>query len=116
MLNLEEVVAHFLALLTETLDHSNHSLIDPALEIHRVCACGNVLQTDIHNRLCQHCSRGRAVARIVVGLRSHLFYELCTYVFERIFQLDFLCYRDTVFGDLWRTELAFHHHVAPLRT
>jgi hypothetical protein len=60
--------------------------------------------------------RGRhAVARSVAGFARHLAHHLRAHVLKGIRELDFLGYRDTVFGDVGRAPLLIQHHVAALR-
>ena len=104
-----------LRLRLQVLDDRVDSLLDAALEPHRVRAGGNVLQALADDRLREHGRRGGAVARHVVGRRGDLAHELSALVLEGVLDLDLACDRDAVVGDGRGAELLVQHDVAPLR-
>ena len=115
LLNLGDVGADRLALLAQRVHDNADGLVDTALEVHRVGAGGNVLQTHADDGLSQHRSGGRTVTRIVVGLRSDLADHLGAHVGECILELHLLGHSHAVLGNLRRTELLVDNHVATLR-
>ena len=116
LLDLSDVLTDSLALLFERLNDRSNSLVDTALQIHRVCTCGYILQTDTDDSLSQHGCGRRTVTCVVVGLRSNLLNHLRTHICERVLQLDLLSNRNTVLGYLRSTELLVDDHVTTLRT
>src|SRR5579859_7735309 len=104
-----------LRLLLEVVDDELDSLLDAALETHRVRARGDVLQALAHDRLGEHRGRRRAVAGDVVGGRGGLADALCALVLEDVLELDLTRDRDAVVGDRRRAELLVQHDVATLR-
>ena len=100
MLDLLEVITDLLCHRADLSDDLSDSLVDTALEVHRVGTCGDVLQPDTDDALGKDRSRGRTVTSIVIGLRSDLLDELSTHVLKWIFELDLLSYGDTVLGDV----------------
>src|SRR6266567_2248098 len=48
-------------------------LVDAMLELHRIGAGGQVLQTFVYDSLCQYCSSGGTIARDIVRLRGGFF-------------------------------------------
>ena len=115
MLDLLEVITDLLRHRADLSDDLSDSLVDTALEVHRVGTCGDVLQPDTDDALGKDRSRGRAVTSIVVGLRSNFLDELSTHVLEWIFELNLLSYGDTVLGDVGGTVGLTEDDVAPLR-
>ena len=91
------------------------SLLDAALERHRVGAGGDVAQTFAHHRLGEHGGRRRAVAGDVVGLLGDLLDELGADLLEGILELDLLGDGDAVVGDRGRAPLLLKDDVAALR-
>src|SRR6185369_17061128 len=64
------------------------SLVDTALDGHRVGARGNSFDTLAKDRLSQNCGGSGTVARYVGGFRSHLPHQLRAHVLQRILQLN----------------------------
>ena len=104
-----------LADLLQFFDGSADSLVDAALQVHRVHAGGNVLHAFAHDRLGQHRCGGGAVTGVVAGLGSHFLDHLRAHVLQLVLQLDFLGDRHTVLGHGRATEAALQHHVTALR-
>ena len=102
------------AVLVALADNSLNCLVDAALESHRICAGSHSLHALAINRLGQNRCRRGAVTGHVRGLRSYFTNHLRAHVLERVFQFDFLGYRDTVLGDGRGAELLFDNHVAAL--
>ena len=90
------------------------SLLDAALQRHRVGAGSNGLYAFAINGLRQNGRGGGAVAGDVGGLGGDFAHHLCAHVLEWILQLDFLGYGDAVLGDERRTELLLDNNVAAL--
>ena len=100
--------------LSQLFNRSLHGLVDTPFEIHRVHTGGNRFKTLAQHGLGQYRRGGRAVARYVGSLGSNFLDHLGAHVFEFIFELDFLCNRDTVFGDGRRTKRLVEHNVTAL--
>ncbi len=112
----DHVAADRLGELLNLGDNRFHSLLDAALQRHRVCARGNSLHAFAEDRLSQD-RRGRgAVTGDVAGLRRDFAHHLRAHVLERILQLDFFRDRDAVLGDRRAAELLLEHDVAALGT
>ncbi len=90
--------------------------VDTALEIHRVHAGSNGLQTFGDDGLSQYGGSGGTVTSVVIGAGGNVFNQLRAHVFELVFQLDFLGNGNAVFGDQRRAEAALDQHVTTLRT
>ena len=116
LLDLVDVAADFLTLLTQVFHDDGHGLVDAALQVHRVRAGSHVLNAYAHDSLCQHRSGRRAVAGVVGRLRGHFLDHLGTHVGDRVLQLDLLGYGHAVLGHLRRAELLVDNDVAALRT
>ena len=116
LLDLSDVRTYGLALLFERCNNRCNSLVDTALQIHRVSACGYVLQTYTDDSLSQHRSGCGTVTCVVVGLRSNLLNHLRTHICESVVELNLLSYRNTILGHLRSTELLVDDHVTTLRT
>ena len=112
LFNLVVVVVYLFGCFADVIYNNFHSLVDTAFQIHWVCASRYVLQALVNNGLRKNSSSGCTVASIVARFRCNTLYELCTRVFEVIFQLNFLCNGNSVFGNLRCTEFLFNHHVA----
>src|SRR5690606_38281247 len=102
--------------LFDFLDSGDNGLVDTALQVHRVGASSDRLQTFNHNGLRQHGRGGGAVTGGIGGLGSNFFHELCAHVFEFVFQLDFFGDGNTVFGNRRRAECLVDNDVATLGT
>ena len=104
----------FLAALSKGHHGGVDSLLDAALEVDRVGASGDVLETVAEDRLGQHGRRGGAVAGCVTGLAGDLAHHLGAHVLVGILEIDFLGHSHTVLGDGRRTEFLVENHVAAL--
>src|SRR5690606_19124651 len=71
-------------------NHGSGGLVDTALQIHRVHAGGNSLQTFGNDGLGQNGSSGGTVTGVIVGAGSNVLDQLRTHVLEAVLQLDFL--------------------------
>ena len=90
------------------------SLVDAALERHRVCTGGNRADAFFKDSLCEN-GRGRcAVTGNVAGLAGDFADHLCAHVLERVLELDLFSDGHTVFGDRRRTKLFVDNNVAAL--
>ena len=81
-----------------------NSLVDTALEVHRVTARGYSLDAFTDNRLRQYGRSRCAVAGIVVRLGGHFADQHRAQILARVLQLDFLRNRHAVFCCARRTE------------
>src|SRR5690606_31921884 len=88
------------------------SLVDAALEVHGVDACGNVLQAFFNDGLSQYGGGRGAVTRVVGSLGSNFLDQLCTDVLELVLQFDFLGDGHAVLGHRGGAEGAVEHDVA----
>ncbi|CCX43770.1 putative uncharacterized protein [Prevotella sp. CAG:1031] len=113
--NLLEIVTYGLGKLLDASDNSRYSLVDTALEIHRIGTCGHILQTDTDNRLSKDGSGCCAVTCIIAGLRGNLLHELSAHILEGIFKLDFTGNTHTVFSDVRCAELFFDNNITAFR-
>ena len=89
----------------ELLDDGGDRAIDATLELHRVGARRDVLETLTEDRLCQHGGGGGAVTGQIGGLGGDLLHHLGTQVLDRVAQLNFLGDGDAVLGHGRRAEL-----------
>ena len=115
MLDLLELVANLLSLLSDVLNHLSYGLVDTTLQIHRIRTCCYVLQTYTDDSLSQNRCGCRTVTRVVVGLRSNLLHQLCAHVLERASQLNLFCHCHTILRDVRCAKLLLNDHVATLR-
>ena len=105
---------HLLGAARDVLHDRTHGNVDAALEIHRVHAGRDQLDSLLHDRGGKH-RRGRsAVAGDVVGLRGHFAHHLGAHVLELIGKLDLLRDRYAVFGNAGRPVGLVDHDVAAL--
>ena len=98
-----------------TIDGGN-SLLDAALQGHRVRTGGNRLHAFAIDGLRQNGRGGGAVAGNVGRLGGNFAHHLRAHVLERILQLNFLGYGNAVLGDKGRTKFLLDHDVAALGT
>ena len=91
-------------------------LVDATLQIHRVHAGGNRLETLGQDGLSQHGRSGGAITGDVGGLGSDFLDHLRTHVLELVSQFDLLGDGHTVLGHGRSAETLFQNHIAPLRT
>ena len=68
LLYLCHVLTDFLSLLLQVSHNCLYGLVDTAFQVHRVGACGHVLQTYADNLLSEDCSGSGTVTGLVVGL------------------------------------------------
>jgi len=104
------------AVLIALADDGFNSLVDAALERHRVCAGSNSLYAFAVDCLGEHRSGCSPVTGNVAGLGSDFLDHLRAHVLERVSELDFFSYGHAVLGDGGRTELLFDDDIAALRT
>ena len=97
-------------------DHGLDGLVDTTLEVHGVGTCGNVLDTHVDDGLGQHGSGSGTVTGLLVGLGSNFLDHLGAHVLVFVLEFDFLCYGDTVLGNVRSTEFLIDYHVAAFRT
>src|SRR5690606_1120345 len=95
-------------------DQSGDSLVDAALQVHRVHAGGHVLHAFAHDGLRQHGGGGGAVTSVVRRLGSDFLDHLGAHVLELVLQFDFLGHGHTVLGHGGAAERTLEHHVAAL--
>ncbi len=98
----------------ELLDHRLDRLLDAPLELHRVGAGGDVLETFPEDRLGQHRGGGGAVAGEIAGLGRDLLHQLGAQILDRIGKLDLLGHGHPVLGDGGRPEFPVEDDVAAL--
>src|SRR3990167_6529951 len=96
-------------------DDGDGGLVDAALEVHRVHAGSNGLQTFADDGLGQYGGGGGAVAGFVVGLGGYVLDQLRAHVLEAVFQLDFLGNGNAVLGDGRSAEALLKNHVTAFR-
>jgi hypothetical protein len=88
--------------------------VDAALQIHRVGAGRDRLQTFADDGLRQHGRGGGAVAGFIGGIGSDLLHHLRAHVLELVLELDLLRDRDTVLRDGRSAEALVQHGIAAL--
>jgi hypothetical protein len=101
--------------LAQFFDCGCNSLVDAALQVHRVHARCDVLHAFANDGLREHGSGRGAVTCVVAGLGSHFLDHLRAHVLELVFELDFLRDRHTVLGHRRAAEAALEHDIAALR-
>ena len=94
---------------------SQYRFVDTAFQIHRVHACCNSFQAFVHDSLSEYGCGGGTVACCVVRFRGNFFHHLRAHVFELVFQFDFTCNGNTIFGDGRRAEGFVQNHVTAFR-
>ena len=102
--------------ILQGFDGSGDSLVDAALQIHRVHAGGNVLHAFVDDRLGENRSGGGAVTGVVGSLGGHFLHHLGAHILELVLQFDFLGDRDAVLRDGRAAEGALENNVAALRS
>src|ERR1700730_3250669 len=100
--------------LLQLLGRHGNSLVDTALQVHRVDARGDGLEAFADDGLRQHGRGGGAVAGFVGGVGSDFLHHLRAHVLKLVLELDFLGDGDTVLGDGGGTEALVEHGVAAL--
>src|SRR5690606_10852574 len=95
-------------------NNGSGGLVDTALQIHRVHAGGNSLQTFGNDGLGQNGSSSGTVTGVIVGTGGNVLDQLRTHVLEAVLQLDFLGNGNAVLGDQRSTEAALDQNVAAL--
>ena len=110
----DHVAGNRLGELLDFLDGHFHGLVDAALQGHRIGARRHGLHAFAVDRLRQDGRGGGAVAGHIGSLGSHFAHHLGAHVLQRIFQLDFLGHRHTVFGDVGAAEFLLQDDVAAL--
>src|SRR6185503_4193579 len=106
---------HFLGHRLDGLDDGSATLLEAALQEHRVRTRCDVAKTLVDDRLREDDRRGRAITGDVVRLGRGLLEELRAHVLERVLELDLASDRDTVVGHRRRAELLVERDVAALR-
>ena len=112
VLDLLHVVVNLLGHSLEGVDDLADGFVDAALQVHGVCAGGDVLEAGVYDGLGQHGGGGGAVACLVAGLGGYLLDELCAHVLEGVFELHFAGYGHAVLGDVGCAEFLFDDDVA----
>ena len=115
LFNLVVVIAYSFSLSFNRFYYFSHSLVDTTFQIHWVCTCSNVLQTNTNDSLSQNSCSSCTITGIIASFRSNRFNQLCTCVLESIRQFDFFCYSHTVFSDVRSTEFLFDDNITSFR-
>ncbi|MCY1225193.1 hypothetical protein D9M72_373830 [compost metagenome] len=95
-------------------DQGRDSLVDAALQVHRVHAGSHQLETFANDGLCQDRGGRGAVTSVVAGLGGHFLHELGAHVLQLVLEFDFLGHGHTVLGHGGGAERTLEHHVAAL--
>ena len=111
---LVERAGNAVAIVVERAAHGGDSLVDAALQRHRVRTGGNRLHAFAEDGLRQNGRGGGAVTGNVGGLGGDFADHLRAHVLERVLQVDFLGYGDAVLGNERRTEFLLDHDIAAL--
>ncbi len=115
LLDLAVVGAYSLRLALQVFYNLSYSLVNTALQVHWVGACGYVLKAFADDGLCEHGSGSGTVAGYVSSLGSYFLHHLSAHVFNWVFQLNFLGNGYTVLSDGRSAEFLLDDHVAALR-
>ena len=110
------IVVNLLALGLDTLYHAGNSLVDTALEVHRVGTGGNVLEAYIDDGLCEDGGGGCAVAGLVARLGGNLLHELGAHILERVLEFDFASHGNAILSDVGSAEFLFDDYIASFGT
>ena len=94
-------------------DRSNNSLIDTALDLHRVVSGGHQFDAFLENGLSQDSCSGGPVTGDIGSFRSNFLDQLGTHIFKLVFEFDFFGNGHTVFGDQRRTERFLNNNIPP---
>ena len=111
---LVEFAVDAVAFFVELASDDGDGLLDAALQGHRVGAGSDGLDAFAEDGLGENGGGGGAVAGDVGGLGGDFANHLGAHVLEAVFQFDFFCDGDAVFGDGRRTEFLFDDDVAAL--
>src|ERR1700733_11983391 len=106
------VVLHVFGELLYFVDDELDSLLNTALQGHRVGAGCHPLHAFAEDALRQDGGGGGAVASGIGGLGSNLAHHLRAHVFERVLQFHFLGDSNAVLGNGWAAELFLEYDVA----
>ncbi len=87
--------------LLQRSNDSFNSLVDTALDFHRVVTGGHQLDAFTVDGLSQYRSGGGAVTGNIGSLGSNFLDHLCTHILELVFQFDLLGDGNAVLGDQW---------------
>ena len=93
--------------LADFFEFSNghfHGLIDASFNFHGIGACRDIFDSFAVYGLGQHGGGCGAVTSHIAGFACNFTNQLCSHIFVRIFQFDFLCNGYTVFCNGWSTE------------
>jgi hypothetical protein len=66
-----------------------------------------------HNSLRQYGRGGGAVASVITGFGGYFLDHLRAHILKLVFELNFLGYRDTVFGNGWGAKRALEYDITP---
>ncbi len=72
LLDFVEVVANDNSVFLDLAHYGRDSLVDTALEVHRIGSGGNVLEAYAYDSLCQYGSRGGTITGLIAGLGGYL--------------------------------------------
>ncbi len=104
-------VGNLLRNFGQTTHDSLRSLHDPPLQADGISSGSHVAQTFLVDGLGKHGCGSGSVSGHIGGLTRDLTDELGSHVFVRIFEIDLLGHRNTVFGDSWGPEFLVEDHV-----
>src|SRR5579862_95010 len=101
--------------LLELLDGDADTLVDAALDVHRVAARGDGLEAFADDRLRQHGRRGGAITSLVRCVGGNLLHHLRAHVLELVLQLDLLGDGHAVLRHRRSAEALLEHGITALR-
>ena len=93
-----------------------NGLVDTTLEVHRISTCGDVLQSNVHDALCEDGGGGCSVAGVVTSLAGYALHELGACVLKVVLEFNLLSHCHSVLCNLGSTKFLLNNHVAALRT
>lgn len=90
---------------------SGNCFVDIMFQVYWVYVCSNSFQIFSDDSLSQYGCSGGIVVCSVVCFRGNFFYYLCIYIFEFVFQFDFMSNGNIIFGDGWCIERFIQNYV-----
>ena len=105
---------HLALVSLQILDHSVHSGLATAAQVHGVAASSHILHTFGVDSASQHRGGRRTVTSYLIGLAGHVLHEASTQVLVLVLEFNSTCHRDAVFRDLGTTEWLLDDHIAAL--
>src|SRR6266567_3986686 len=97
------------------LNHSFAAFFDALFDLHRVCACGEVLETFRYDSLRQYSSSGRSVTCNIICPGRRFSNKECGHVLKWIVKINFFRDRYTIVADNGRAKSLVNRYITPSR-